>query len=64
MNEVNINKKLLHLLKLICVDVEIKELNGIPFIFVCGQARYLITEEEKQLLTDFKNMTFENFKKL
>lgn len=64
MNEVTINKKLLHLLKLICVDVEIKELNSIPFIFVAGQQRYLITEEEKKLLTNFKKMTFEEFKKL
>ena len=64
MNEVTINKKLLHLLKLICVDVEVKELNGIPFIFVGGQQRYLITQEEKELLTNFKKMTFEEFKKL
>lgn len=59
-----IDKKLLHLLKLICVDVEIKKVNNIDFVFICGQQRYLITEEEKRLLTEFKNMTFEEFKKL
>lgn len=64
MTESTINKKLLHLLKLICVDVEIKNVNNIPFVFVCGQQRYLITEEEKKLLTEFKSMTFEEFKKL
>lgn len=55
---------LLSIFKLLSDDITIEKINNVPFIFVNGKQRFILTQKQVEELTKLKNLSLETFNKI
>lgn len=55
---------LLSIFKLLLDDIIIEYINNVPFIFVNGKQRFILTQKQVEELTKLKNLSLETFNKI
>lgn len=55
---------LLSIFKLLLDDINIETVNNVPFIFVNGKQRFILTQKQVDELTKLKNLSLETFNKI